>query len=270
MSLRIDEIRNIGQKLRKEILNSLNELRDTRSLGRGASGDITHPIDRRAEEMIFQEIMEIKRPITVVSEESGFTDFFGGGPRLLIDPIDGSKNAVSGITTFSTSIALVNGDTIGDIIIGYVINIISGDEYWSVKGEGSFLNGRRIQTQEDSKLKVIAYETQVPGRDIARILSLLSHFNRTRCFGSTALDMSFLAQGAISVFITPAPSRSFDFAAGYLIVKEAGGIITDTEGNDIEGVQIGVKRTIPLLASANQSIHKRVIDILRQNTDLQK
>jgi len=261
--MRLNEIRDIGQKLRREILGSLNELRDTRPLGRGASGDITHPIDRRAEEIIIQKIMEIKRPLTLVSEESGFTDFFGGGPRLLIDPIDGSKNAVTGITSFSTSIALVNGDTIGDIITGYVINIISGDEYWGVRGEGSFLNGRRIMTQEDHKLRVIAYETQVPGRDITRILHLLSHFNRTRCFGSTALDMSFLAQGAISVFITPAPSRSFDFAAGYLIVKEAGGIITDTEGNEIEGVRIGVRRTVPLLASANKSIHMRVLEILK-------
>ena len=93
-------------------------------------------------------------------------------------------------------------------------------------------------------------------------MPLLSMFDRVRCFGSTALDLAFLAQGALSVFVVPCPSRSFDFAAGYLLVKEAGGIVTDLKGDSIEDVEIGVKKSTPLLAAANVKLHTRAMECL--------
>jgi myo-inositol-1(or 4)-monophosphatase len=148
---------------------------------------------------------------------------------------------------------------IGDTSIGYVLNLINGDEFWAIKGKGSFLNDRPIRTQQDDTCKVIAYEAQNPHKDISSILPLLSFFNRARCFGSTALDLSFLAQGAVSIFVIPSPSRSFDFAAGYLLVKEAGGIVTDVQGQAIEAVKVGVKRSTTILASANGTLHQKAL-----------
>jgi len=261
--MNITDLRKIGRRLRKEIPPLVGRFRGSSPISRGASGDITFPIDKRAEEIVFEEIEKLNISLTIVSEEYGLKDIKGGGPRLLIDPIDGSKNAMTGITLFSTSIALIDGDTIGNISIGYVINLVTGDEFWAIKNGGSFFNGRPARTQQDGAFKVIAYETSTPRIDIPRITPLLSLFNRTRCLGSTALDMAFLSQGAISVFITPAPSRSFDFAAGYLLVKEAGGIITDINGKDLNDIQIGVKRASPLLASGNEELHKRALEVLR-------
>lgn len=260
--IKLEDIRNIGERLKREIPPHLDELRRGSPLGKGASGDVTHPIDKKAEDIIIQEIERLKESVTLVSEECGFKDINGGGPRLLIDPIDGSRNALSGVTIFSTSMALVDGETVGNTVIGYVLNIISGDEYWAVRGEGCLHNGLIVNTQKENTFKVIAYEAQVPGRDIPRIMRLLSLFNRARCFGSTALDLSFLAMGGLSMVIIPSPSRSFDFASGWLLVKEAGGIITDIDGEDIDSVEVGVKRSTSVLASANEILHKKALEIL--------
>jgi len=253
----INHIQNIGKRLQQEITGHLEELRSGAPLGKGASGDVTHPIDKRAEDIIIEELKKLKMPITLVSEECGLKDFFGGGPRLLVDPIDGSRNALTGVPLFSTSIALVNGDIIGDTVMGYVINLVSGDEFFAEKGKGSFLNGVKIKTQADDTTKVVAYEAQVPRTDIPAIMPLISMFDRARCFGSTALDLAFLAQGTLSVFVVPCPSRSFDFAAGYLLVEEAGGIVTDLNGNSIDSVSIGVEKSTPLLAAGNEELHRR-------------
>jgi myo-inositol-1(or 4)-monophosphatase len=260
----ITALRKIGGRLRKEILSHLEELRKADSFGKGASGDVTNPIDKKAEDIVLEEVEKLRESVTIVSEECGFKDIRGGGMKLLLDPIDGSRNALSGIPVFSTSIAVVDGESIGDAQIGYVINLISGDEFWAIKGKGSYLNTMKMTTQQDDTLRVVAYEAQTPKVDIPKIVPLLSLFRRARCFGSTALDMAFLAQGAVSMFITPSPSRSFDFAAGYLLIKEAGGIVTDLKGKGIEKCEVGIKRITPLLASANEKLHKKALDVLKK------
>jgi myo-inositol-1(or 4)-monophosphatase len=258
----ITDLQNIGRRLLKEIPPLLDGLRKEESLGKGAGGDRTHPIDKKAEDIIIDEVERLDEPLTIISEEFGFKDINGGGAKLLIDPIDGSRNAISGLPLFSTSIALVDGDTIGETTIGYVLNLASGDEYRAIKGEGGFLNGMPLRTQGEVSLKAVAFEAQTLKVDIPNILPLLSLYNRARCLGSTALDLALLAQGALSTLIIPYPSRSFDFAAGYLLVKEAGGVITDLNGNDIEGVAVGLKKATPILASANEKLHKKALKVI--------
>lgn len=261
--MNITNLRTIGKRLRQEIPPLVWKLHGSSPIGKGASGDMTYPIDKRAEEIVFEEIEKLDKPVTLVSEEYGFKDIKGGGPKLLIDPIDGSKNALSGIPFFSTSIAVVEGKTINHTLIGYVINLVNGDEFWAVKDGGSFFNGTSIKTQQDEGFNVIAYEAQTPKADIPKIIPLLSMFRRTRCLGSTALDMALLAQGAVSMFITPVPSRSFDFASGYLLIKEAGGIITDLEGKEINKTPTGIEKASPLLASGNEKLHRKALEVLK-------
>jgi myo-inositol-1(or 4)-monophosphatase len=264
--MKLEDIRRMGARLKREIPPHLDQLRQGAPLGKGAGGDVTHPVDKRAEDIIIEEVEKLGMPVTVVSEECGVKHLNGGGPRLLIDPIDGSRNALSGVPLFSTSIALVDGDTIEGTVVGYVLNIISGDEFWALRGHGSFLNGTHITTQAEDSCRVIAYEAQSPGRDLPRIMPLISLFNRARCFGSTALDMAFVAQGAVSMLVIPYPSRSFDFAAGYLLVKEAGGIVSDLEGREIDHIEVSVKRATPVLASANKELHYKALKILSGRT----
>ncbi len=264
-NITIADLRKIGKRLRQEIPPLIWKLHGSSPIGKGASGDLTYPLDKKAEEIVFEELEKLNKSLAIVSEEYGFKNIKDEGQKILIDPIDGSKNALTGIPFFSTSIAVVEGNTIKHTSIGYVINLVNGDEFWAIKGKGSFFNGKPIKTQRTEELAVITYEAQTPRIDITKIIPLLSLFRRTRCLGSTALDMALLAQGAVSMFITPSPSRSFDFVGGYLLIKEAGGIITDLNGKKIDDTPIGTEKASPLLASGNEKLHKKAVEILKNS-----
>jgi len=258
--MNIESLRTIGQLLLKAIPPSRKFSKNV--VGIGASGDTTYQIDKMAEDLILSGLDESGEALTIISEEAGIRDIKGGGKKVLIDPIDGSRNAVSGIPFFCTSIAVVDGNTVGDIELAYVLNLVNGDEFWAERGGGAFLNDERINTQKDDVFYLVAYEAQSPSKDIARSLPLLSASRKTRCFGSTALDLSYLSCGAISIFANPSPSRSFDFAGGWLLVKEAGGIFTDINGNSIETVEVGLKRSASLLVSGNERLHEKALSLL--------
>lgn len=255
-----DVLRSIGRKLLKEISGGKGFSKTV--VGTGASGDKTYQIDKAAEELILSCLAESGESLTIISEEAGVAEFKGGGKRVLIDPVDGSRNAVSGIPFFCTSIAVSDGDTIGDIEIAYVLNLVNGDEFWAERGKGAFLNNERISAQKDDVFYLVAYEAQSPSRDVAALIPLLSASRKTRCFGSIALDLSYLSYGAVSVFANPSRSRSFDFAGGWLLVKEAGGIFSDLEGNSIEAVEVGLKRSTSLLVSGNALLHEKALKLL--------
>lgn len=254
------------EKIRTHLLSRLSETRmrplSQKALGTGAAGDKTFPVDKMAEDIILAELEASGLSLSVVSEEAGLKDIRGGGKKVLIDPVDGSKNAVSGIPFYCASIAIAEGDTIGSIESAYVLNLINGDAFWSERGTGAFLNNERISAQSDEEFYLVAYEAPVPGRDISRIMPLIAKSRKTRCLGATALDLAHLAYGSISVFANPSLSRSFDFAGGWLLVKEAGGIFTDLKGNTIEAVEVGLSKSTSLLASGNARLHDKALQLL--------
>jgi len=258
--MEIKILRGIGKRLLKEI--PLIKKATKIAIGIGASGDKTYPIDKLAEDIILTGLDESGEALTVISEEIGKKDIKGGGRKILIDPIDGSRNAVSGIPFYCTSIAVVNGNTVGDIKLAYVVNLVNGDEFWAEKGKGAFLNGEKITAQRDDNFYLIAYEAQSPHEDIPRIIPLFAESRKTRCLGATALDLSYLACGAISVFANPSLSRSFDFAGGWLLVKEAEGIFTDIKGNPIETIEVSLKKSTSLLVSGNKRLHEKALRLL--------
>ncbi len=258
----IEHLRQIGARLREVVPPLRWSATAGQPLEVGAAGDKTFRIDRTAEETVVSALEELGVPLTVVSEEMGVFELFGGGDRAIIDPIDGSKNAVTGIPLFCTSIALARGERVEDLCLSYIINLLSGDEFWAERGKGAWRNGSRLSTQADDSVRVVIYETQNPGRDLRRILPLLSLADRTRCLGSTALDLAFVASGGVSIYVNPSPSRSFDFAGGLLLVREAGGIVTDIKGDDIGGIELSIRRSVPLLVSGNEGLHKKALSAL--------
>jgi myo-inositol-1(or 4)-monophosphatase len=261
--MNIDTLRTIGSRLLTEIPSG-SRISKT-PIGIGASGDRTYPIDKIAEDIILSVLESSGEPLTVISEEIGIRDIRGGGKIVLIDPVDGSRNAVAGIPFFCTSIAVAEGETIGDIHLSYVLNLINGDEFWADKGNGAFLRGERIFSQKDDVLYLTAYEAQSPAKDIHSIIPLLSESRKTRCLGATALDIAYLANGSISIFANPSPSRSFDFAGGWLLVQEAGGVFTDMRGNPVNNVEISLNKSTPLLVSGNMKLHEKALGLLSQH-----
>lgn len=262
--MEIGKIREIGRRLFSEIGRTRLRPRTSEPVGKGASGDATFPIDKRAEDIIISSLENMMVPMSIVSEEYGTKEVRGGGRTVLIDPIDGSKNAITGIPLYCTSIAVAEGSSIGSITMAYVVNLLTGDEFWAEKGKGAFFNGERIQAQsgDDDTFYLVSYEAPSPQADLPRITGLLSQARRTRCFGSTALDLCYVAYGSVSVFVTPSPSRSFDYGGGWLLVKEAGGIFTDTKGNPVDSVEIGLRKSVPLLVSGNSRLHEKALRLL--------
>lgn len=264
--LTIDCLRLIGT----ELMSAVPPLRFAESVDKpievGASGDTTYQIDRRAEDIVVSNLKRLSMPLTIISEEMGIQKVNGGGDIVLIDPIDGSRNAVSGIPLFCTSIAVSENDTLGGVYLSYILNLASGDEYLAERGKGAYMNGRKIRTAPEDSTSVILYETRRPGEYLPTILPLLSIAERVRCFGSIALDLAFLASGSASIFINPTYSRSFDFAGGALILKEAGGIITALDGSSIDETRLSLEKTDPLLASGNEQIHGKALRALGENS----
>jgi myo-inositol-1(or 4)-monophosphatase len=262
----LDIFKQIGEKMCEGISATLNKKGGTVPLGKGAGGDKTFPVDKWAEDIIIAVLESAHREgetFTLISEELGVRKFGQGNKIVLVDPIDGSNNAKSGIPFFSTSIALLNSDTLDTLAVGYVINLAAGDEFWALRGNGAYKNGVRIRTSEVEGIAIVAYEASSPKSDLPRLMPLLAQAKRTRCFGSTALDLAYLASGAMSVFATATASRAFDYAAGMLILVEAGGVITDLTGGTLDQVVVGLERTAPLLASKNKATHVMALSVLR-------
>lgn len=258
----IEFFRNIGKKVLKEISEKKPYLNLT-SLGKGASGDVTFQVDKVAEDIIINSIEKEGLKLNIITEEKGYKAFQGENLTIIIDPIDGTKNAISGIPFFSTSIALADGSFLDSVKLGYIINLINAQEFWTIKGKGAFMDGVKIKTKTDKKALIMAFESSNPYNDLLKILPLIKTAHRVRCFGSTALALTYLSKGALTIFIAPSPLRIFDFSAGVLIAKEAGAVISDIDGKSIDVLPVEFKTKTTLIVSASEEIHKKALKLIK-------
>ena len=234
---------------------------------KGAGGDKTFPVDKWAEDIIIASLERVHsegETFTLISEELGTRAFGGGRQIVLVDPIDGSNNAKRVAFPFFP-LPLPSWKGISFLIsLLHTLLILEwamrsgqcGEKVHIKTGDGS--RHRRVMS-----LTIVAYEASTPARDVPRIMPIINSAKRIRCFGSTALDLAYLASGAISAFATATVSRTFDYAAGMLIVQEAGGVMTDLAGNALDDVIVGLDRTAPLLAAANRKLHAAVLELFK-------
>jgi fructose-1,6-bisphosphatase/inositol monophosphatase family enzyme len=205
--------------------------------------------------------------VRLISEEMGIHDFGRPQAALVVDPLDGSANAEKGIGFYAVSYALGPPEpTLGGISLGYVRNIVSGEEYWAVKGKGAFRNGRRIHSQQDGGLRLLLLELSPgPVRAFERARNMTEKAEKVRCLGSMALDMCYVASGAASALVDlrDGLARPLDICAGKLILEEAGGIAADGRGLTIDGLPVNLVTRTDMVASANQRVHRRLLGLRR-------
>lgn len=220
---------------------------------RGAGGDITMYIDQVAEEVVIQSLKKDKVNCLLISEEIG-EKYIGNKIEanrsqntLIVDPLDGSNNAVRGIPYCSVSIAYAIGNKMNDIIRAVVLDLNTRDIYWAEKGKGAFLNDTKIYVSDLDIRQKCFFELNLPMKNLMKNLQklapLIRRFYRIRIMGSTALTLCQIAGGSMEAFINLRESnRLVDVAAGFLILKEAGGKIFSLEGKEInKNLSIEVK-----------------------------
>jgi myo-inositol-1(or 4)-monophosphatase len=198
-------------------------------VGAGLGGDETTAVDSAAEEAILARLRPLG--VTIVSEELGRVD--GDGTVVVVDPIDGSLNAKRGIPFFSVSIAVAEGETMGDVHFGFVHDFGSGEEWVARRGEGAWLNGERLGTlRPKDEIEILSFEatrTSLVARDAPKVAELAY---RLRVMGSLALSLCHLAAGRVDAVCSLKPARSVDIAAAQLLCREVGLAIELFDGTE--------------------------------------
>lgn len=195
--------------------------------------DFVSEVDRAAEDAIINVIKQAYPDHAILAEESGTHD--GNDFQWVIDPLDGTTNYLHGFPQFGISIALKHRGILESAV---VYDPVSNELYTADKGNGAFLNERRIRVSNHKGLNGALIGTGIPFRDqrfmdnyLGMMKDLAKDTAGIRRPGSAALDFAWLAAGRTDGFWELGLSQ-WDFAAGALLVKEAGGTVTDLNGRE--------------------------------------
>ncbi|HIH73816.1 MAG TPA: bifunctional fructose-bisphosphatase/inositol-phosphate phosphatase [Methanosarcina sp.] len=229
----------------------------------GADGTPTTSIDQAAEDAIVEVFKTDGRPMRVISEELGEL-IIGDSPEfsVVLDPLDGTYNASTGIPFYSVSIAFASHD-LSDLRFGYVSNLALKEEYSAESGKGAYLNGKRIKPSTNSDLKNLCVSVYGYRQNVERTRKIYSNVRRVRLFGSVALELCYVASGRLDAFVDVRKAlRVTDVAAGQLILEEAGGSVTDGHGRRLR-LPDNVTARMEMVAS-NGPVHKKILNLLSE------
>jgi myo-inositol-1(or 4)-monophosphatase len=193
-------------------------------LRRGQGGDDTTAIDQAAEDAVVAHLAALGEDFVLVSEELGERAFgTGGSRRVVVDPIDGSVNAKRGIPFFSFSLAVAEGETMEDVVFGYVYDFGTGEEWSAERGRGAWLGGAPLgEVKPKERIEILSFEGTTTPAIAERIGPLIGIADRVRVMGSLALSLCHLAAGRVDAVCSLKEARSVDIAAAQLLVRELG------------------------------------------------
>jgi myo-inositol-1(or 4)-monophosphatase len=214
--------------------------------------------DKISEKMITSRINQLFPDHDILAEEFTFTNR-GSDFRWIVDPLDGTTNYAHGYPFFCVSIALKKLD---EIILGVIYNPMLKELFVTEKGGGAFLNGREIHVSNTIRIEESFLATGFPYDIREDTQNNLNYFNEMimkaraiRRAGSAALDLAYVAAGRFDGF-WELKLNPWDTAAGWLMVEEAGGVVTDMRGKKyyLES---------PIILASNGRIHKEMMDVLK-------
>ena len=223
------ELRDLALECVSTVTSSINcpaNEQNTDIEQKSSSSDYVTSLDRQIESETVQFIRENRTSDGILGEEGAFTSGTSG-VRWIIDPIDGTSNLIYGIPYFSISIAI---ETEGEIVAGVVADLTSNDIFDAVKGHGSRYNNEIITVNDNDSLESAIVTTGFSYRPERRefqggmLQHILPRIGDIRRFGSAALDLCWLATGRVDAFYEEGLNL-WDYAAGSLIVSEAGGTV---------------------------------------------
>ncbi|MCI5054312.1 MAG: inositol monophosphatase [Pelagibacteraceae bacterium] len=258
LSAEINVLEKICDKVSKVIIRDFGEV-EKLQVSRKGPGDFVTKTDKKVEKIIIEELEKARPKYGFIAEESGErkneSEF-----NWVIDPIDGTSNFMHGIPHFAISIALEKN---GEVISGIVCDPIKNETFYAEKGRGAYFNNRRIRVSSRKSLdEVIGLYGCPPmikidgNKFFDQIKKASSQIHKLRNYGSAALDFAYVAAGRAD-FAWYDHLNYWDYAAGKIILLEAGGTITDFAGKSF------VKQKETFIS--NSYIHDEVIKILFKN-----
>ena len=234
-------------------------------VSRKGPADFVSKADMRAERTIYDELLAARPGWGFVMEEAGVIEGDPGMPRWIVDPLDGTSNFLHGIPHFAISIAAqeprADGKGWGDVVAGVVYQPITDQTFWAEKSRGAWLHDARLRVSGRSRLGDALVATGIPFAghgDFAewtRIFGAIGpEVAGIRRFGAASLDLAYVAQGRFDGFWESGLS-DWDTAAGCLLVREAGGFVSDFRGRSesIHSAQV---------LAANDALHSKLHKLL--------
>jgi myo-inositol-1(or 4)-monophosphatase len=237
---------------------------------RGSGGDRTLVIDRTAESFVFGQLDALCQDgyrFTAISEERGEIDYGDPGIRVIIDPIDGSLNAKRGISHHALSLAVADGETMADVVFAYVYDFGPAEEWWARRGEGACLDGRPLDPSlgerrgRDGRLEVVGIESADPRWVQAAIDPLVDTAYRLRAIGTIASSLCQVAAARFDGMLSLRRARGVDAAAGQLIVREAGGLVSFPACDEPLAAPLDASPSSPVVAARSEQTLRELAGI---------
>ncbi len=227
--------RKAGNKLRRDF-NEVQHLQ----VSRKGPADFVSKADRAAERTLYEELSKARPDWGFLLEESGEIEGDPNKPRFIIDPLDGTTNFLHGIPHFAISIAveetLVSGKR--EIMSALIYNPVTDESFWAEKGRGAWLQDARLRVSARRNLDEALIATGIPFMGHGNFAQWNRIFGAVapevagiRRFGAASLDLAWVAAGRYDGY-WEADLQPWDVSAGMLLVREAGGFVTDFRGGD--------------------------------------
>ncbi|QCE33766.1 inositol monophosphatase [Acetobacteraceae bacterium] len=254
---------NAATKAGRSLLRDFSDIEHLQ-VNAKAPGDFVSQADLKAEKILKEELEKARPGYAFLMEESGESGSENWTWRWIVDPLDGTSNFLHGIPQWAVSIGLQRRHEDGsvEIIAGVVYNPVAQEMYWAEKGLGAFLNDRRIRVSGRARLSDALIATGIPfaasSKTVQRpflnvLATLMPRVAGIRRFGAAALDLAGVACGRFDGFWEYG-LKPWDCAAGIIIIREAGGHITDPQGKQLDGNLKGSLNVV----SGNQHLFARL------------
>jgi len=256
-SANINVMIKVCRRAAKILIRDFGEIENLQVSLKGPGNFVTAS-DKKVEKIIIEELQKARPTYSILSEEAGKINN-DESFKWIIDPIDGTANFLHGIPHFAISIGLEHD---GEIICGIIYDPIKDEMFIAEKGNGAYVNNKRMRVSSRSKLENCIICTGGPKKDSKDRESTLEEYKKfssrvfipIRKLGSASLDMAYVAAGRCDGYWQK-DLNYWDIAAGIVLVKESGGFVSDFNGNN----QYIKNKTILV---TNSKINKEMMEVL--------